>query len=111
MQELLLVGSLFLSGFLMAVLPARTQPSKTSPQSDQQSQQAMKSIAGTVSSIGDQGHSFALEVKQGNDKVTLQFVLDKETRVQGHVNVGTPVKVEYIQTADQNVAKTITVQT
>jgi hypothetical protein len=65
-------------------------------------------VNGTVVSIGDKGRSFALEVNDGGKKQTLQFVVDQQTQVQGQVKVGTPVKVEYVAMADQNVARTIT---
>jgi hypothetical protein len=107
MRKLLLSASLV--GLMLAGASARTDAIPT-PQSGQQSQQATKSIAGTVSSIGDNGRSFALEVKAGSDKQTLQFVLDQNTQVQGNVKVGTPVTVEYVAMADHNVAKSITAQ-
>jgi opacity protein-like surface antigen len=107
MRKFLLCASLV--GLMFAAASARTQPVPT-PQSGQQSQQATKSVAGTVASIGDNGRSFALEVKQGSDKQTVQFVLDQNTQVQGNVKVGTPVTVEYVAMSDHNVAKTITAQ-
>jgi lipopolysaccharide export LptBFGC system permease protein LptF len=107
MRKLLLSASLL--GLMLAGASATTRAIPT-PQSGQQSQQATKSIAGTVSSIGDNGRSFALEVKQGADKQTLQFVLDQNTQVQGNVKVGTPVTVEYVAMNDHNVAKSITAQ-
>lgn len=110
MRKFLLLASLSVFGFLLAGPLARTQPVPNIPQSGQQSQQETKSVSGMVSSIGNQGHSFALEVNQGAEKATLQFVVDQETRVQGHVKVGTAVTVEYVAMAEQNVARTITVQ-
>jgi hypothetical protein len=98
------------AGLMLAGTSARAKPIPTEPQAGQQSQEAKKSVAGTVVSIGDQGHSFALEVNEGGKKQTLQFVVDQQTQVQGQVKVGTPVKVEYVAMADQNVAKTITAQ-
>ena len=111
MRKLLLSASLSLAGLMLADGLARTQPIPAAPQSGDQSQQATKSVAGTVVSIGDKGHSFALEVNDGDKKQTLQFVVDQETQVKGQVKVGTPVRVEYVAMADQNVARTITPQT
>jgi ribosomal protein S1 len=109
MRKVLLSASLL--GLLMyAGASARTQPIPTAPQGGQQSQQATKSMAGTVASIGDNGRSFALEVKDGSNKQTVQFVLDQNTQVQGTVKVGTPVTVQYVAMNDQNVAKSITAQ-
>jgi uncharacterized lipoprotein YbaY len=110
MRKILLSASLALAGLMLAGASAKTQPIPIDPQSGEQSQQATKSVAGTVVSIGDKGHSFGLEVNEGGTKQTLQFVVDQQTQVQGQVKVGTPVKVEYVAMADQNVAKTITAQ-
>ncbi|MGB7435357.1 MAG: DUF5666 domain-containing protein [Candidatus Acidiferrum sp.] len=64
-------------------------------QQGQQSQQATKSVTGKVTGIGDQGHSFTVESDSSTNKQTMQFVVDKNTQVQGQVKVGTPVQVEY----------------
>ncbi|MGB8322217.1 MAG: hypothetical protein WCE52_04570 [Candidatus Acidiferrum sp.] len=61
----------------------------------QQSQQATKSVSGKVTSIGDAGKSFSMEVNDGGSKKTLQFAVDKNTQVQGQVKAGTMVVVEY----------------
>jgi hypothetical protein len=111
MRKILLSASLFLAALMLAAAPARTQPIPIAPQSGEQSQEATKSVAGTVVSIGDKGHSFALEVNEGGEKHTLQFVVDQETQVNGQVKVGSPVKVEYVAKAEQNLAKSITPQT
>ena len=108
MRMLLSLAFLSLIGLTSAAVSARTQPVPTPTQSAQQKQQETKSVQGTVVSIGDKGRSFALETNDGGTKQTLQFVVDQETQVQGQVKVGTPVKVEYVAMADQNVAKTIT---
>lgn len=110
MRKLLLSTSLSLVGLMLVGVSARTQPVLTAPPSEQQSQQATKSVAGIVSSIGNGGRSFALDVNDGGTRQTLQFVVDKDTQVQGQVKVGTAVMVEYVAMADQNVAKNIAVQ-
>jgi len=83
-----------------------------SPQSEpgQQSKQATKMVAGKIASIGSGGTSFELEVNTGNDKRTMQFVLDKGTKVQGRVGVGTPVTVEYAVEQGKNIALSVTAQ-
>jgi len=45
--------------------------------------------------VGNNGHSFVLEVNSGGDKQTMQFMLDKNGKVQGKVGVGSDVTVEY----------------
>jgi ribosomal protein L21E len=111
MRKFLLSASLFSAGVMLAGASARTQPIAAAPQSnEQQTEKATKSVSGTVVSIGDKGRSFAVEVNDGDKKQTVQFVVDQETQVQGQVKVGTPVKVEYVAKADQNVARTVTPQ-
>lgn len=110
MRTLLPLAFLSLVGLTLAGVSAKTQPIPAARQSAQQDQQDRKSVEGTVVSIGDKGRSFALETNDGGKKQTVQFVVDQETQVKGQVKVGTPVKVEYVAMADQNVARTITAQ-
>jgi len=76
---------------------APASPSKLSQtQSEKQTQQPTKSVAGKVAAIGSGGTSFTLEVTGGgSDKNTLDFVVDKNTQVKGQVKQGTAVTVEY----------------
>lgn len=64
-------------------------------QENQQTQPSTQKVAGTISSIGTGGTSFTLEVNNSSTKQTMQFVLDKNAKVQGNVRVGTAVTVEY----------------
>ena len=80
-----------------------------SAQSEPAQPKATKLIAGKVTSIGNDGHSFGLEVDQNGQKQTMQFVVDKNATVQGKVTVGTPVTVEYAMEGGQNLALTIAV--
>lgn len=103
--------SVSLAGLLLAAVPVLTHA--ISPQSSpgQQSEQATKMVSGKVTSIGNGGHSFALEVNQGGDKQTMQFVVDKNAKVQGKVGVGTDVTVEYTaMEGGQNLALSISAQ-
>jgi len=84
---------LCLVGFLTAGVPAMAQKAQN-PQG-KQSPQATKSVTGKVLSIGEQGKSFAMEVNDGANKRTMEFVVDKNTQVQGRVTEGTIVAVEY----------------
>ena len=65
---------------------------------------------GKVTSIGNGGHSFGMEVDQSGTKETMQFSLDKNAKVQGNVTVGTEVAVEYAEEAGQNLALIVTAQ-
>jgi hypothetical protein len=104
-----ILTGLSLVGFLTAVVPAMAH--KTTTQQSQGKQQATKSITGKVASIGDQGKSFALEVNDGSSKKTMNFVVDKNTQVQGRVTEGTVVAVEYQPSDDgQNLCVRVTAQ-
>jgi aspartyl/asparaginyl-tRNA synthetase len=104
-----ILTGLALVGFLTAVVPAMAH--KTSTQQSQGKQQATKSVTGKVASIGDQGKSFALEVNDGSSKKTMNFVVDKNTQVQGRVTEGTIVAVEYQPSDDgQNLCVRVTAQ-
>ena len=80
-------------------------------QQSQQSQQATKSITGKVTTIGSQGHSFEVEVDAGGSKQTMQFVVDRNTQVNGQVRAGTAVTVEYqAMEGGQNLAVKVTAE-
>jgi len=71
-------------------------------------QQASKTVSGKVASIGNGGHSFSLEVN-GEGKSKMDFVVDKNTQVNGQVREGTSVTVQYQAMANgQNLAVSIT---
>jgi len=77
----------------------------------QQGQQATKSVTGKVTTIGNQGHSFEVEVDSGGSKQTMQFVVDKNTQVVGQVKTGTLVAVDYQPTdAGQNLCVKVSAQ-
>jgi len=100
---------LSLVGFLAAGVPAIAHKGPTQDQS--RKQQANKSVTGKVASIGEQGKSFALEVDDGSTKRTMNFVLDKNTQVEGRVTQGTIVAVEYQPSNDgQNLCVRVTAQ-
>jgi hypothetical protein len=94
--------------FLLVAVTARTQP--LPPQSGQQSEQSKQSVTGKVTNVETGGKAFSMEVNQGNSKRTMQFVLDKNTVVQGHVGAGTTATVEYTQNGGQFVALNISEQ-
>ena len=109
MKKIMLSAAL--AGLLLAGVPAvaHSTPAQSS-QSEQQTPKDTKMVSGTITSIGNNGTSFALEVTEGKDKQTMQFVLDKNAKVQGSVKVGTPVMVEYAVQQNQNLALTVTAQ-
>jgi hypothetical protein len=95
---------------LLGTTPARAQPAHMQSDSGKQSETAKKSVSGKVASIGNSGTSFTVEV-EGSSKQTMEFVVNKNTEVQGQVKVGTLVAVEYQPTeGGQNLAVSIAVR-
>jgi hypothetical protein len=83
------LGSLLLVGEPVLTHTAAQTPSQG------QTKQATKTVTGKVTTIGDQGKSFAVEVDNAGAKQTMQFVVDKNTQVAGQVRAGTVVTVDY----------------
>jgi ribosomal protein S1 len=110
MRKLLLSASL--AGLLLTAGSLWVHAIPPQSTSRQQSEHpATKTVAGKVMSIGNGGHSFALEVNEGGAKQTMQFVLDKDAKVEGRVTVGTSVTVEYqAMQGGQNLALSISAQ-
>jgi len=100
--------------FLLIAVTAHTQPlppqSQSGSQSGQQSEQGKQTVTGKVTNVETGGKAFTMEVNQGNTKRTMQFVLDKNTVVQGHVGAGSTATVEYTQNGGQFVALNISEQ-
>ena len=104
-----LLFAVSLAGLIATGASAGAQPIHLQD-SGKQSQSATKSVSGKVTSIGNTGTSFAVAV-DGDSKDTMEFVLNKNTQVQGQVKVGTLVAVEYQPAAGgQNLAVTVTVR-
>ena len=80
----------------LLILGVSTQ-ARTALQQSQSGQQAdqAKQVNGKVTAIGSDKKSFSLDVNDGNNKRTMQFVLDEKTQVQGRVGVGTDATVQY----------------
>jgi hypothetical protein len=77
----------------LGVSTLRAAPAASYPQAQQNQPSAnAMTVSGKVSSIGSDHKSFSLEVSGGN---TMQFVLDQNTQVQGHVGTGTAATVQY----------------
>jgi Domain of unknown function (DUF5666) len=91
-QKFLVTASL---GSLLLVGAPAIMQGQARGQQGQQSQQATKSVNGKVTGIGDQGHSFTVDVNSGSSKQTMKFVVNNNTQVQGQVKVGTMVLVDY----------------
>jgi hypothetical protein len=86
--SLLILGAATHADSITQSKPGQSEPGK------QTQQQAVKSVSGKVSAIGTGGTAFTLEVS-GENKKTMDFIVDKNTQVQGQVRAGSAVTVEY----------------
>jgi len=66
------------------------------------------SVSGKISAIGDA--SFSVDVKKSQDLVTLQFVVDDTTKVEGRLEVGSVATVDYRTDEGNNIATHVVVQ-
>lgn len=97
-----------LAGLLALSAGVAVRAANAQDPGDKQEQPASKTISGKVASIGNGGHSFSLEVN-GESTSKMDFVVDKNTQVNGQVREGTPVTVQYQSMANgTNVAVSIT---
>jgi hypothetical protein len=88
-------GLLMLTPALGVALPQQSQQ----PPSEQQAQQS-KSVSGKVVSIAPDKKSITLEVNNGNDKHTMQFVVNQNTQVTARTSTGSMATVQYQPTTD-----------
>ena len=110
MRKLILAASLLAFGFTLSAVPSRTATPPTQSENAQKSQPTAQSAVGKVTAIGNNGHSFT--ISNGDDsKQTMDFVIDQNTKVEGHVHVGTTVTVAYApKDGGPNIAITVTAQ-
>ena len=66
------------------------------------------SVTGKISSIGDA--SFSVDVNQSQKPVTLQFLIDDTTKVEGRLEVGAMAVVDYRTDAGNNIAVHVVVR-
>jgi hypothetical protein len=66
------------------------------------------SVSGKISAIGDA--SFSVDVKKSQDLVTLQFLIDDTTKVEGRLEVGSRAIVDYRTDDGNNIATHVVVQ-
>ena len=60
------------------------------------------SQSGKIASIGDA--AFSIEVTGGQDKKTIEFLVDGDTKVEGKLKVGAQATVEYRSADGRNIA-------
>jgi hypothetical protein len=107
------LAAVSVSGLMFLGMAAFANPIPYTHQSDpgkQSQQKALKSVAGKVASIESGGKTFTLAVSGENEK-TMDFVIDKNTKVEGQVHEGTAVTVEYQAMENgQNLAMSVTAE-
>jgi hypothetical protein len=113
MTRTLLCGAA-LAGLMLYPVTARTRAAAgAQPQAQQQQQQneQAKSVTGKVTAIGSDKRSFSMDVRDRDANKPMEFVIDNNTQVQGHVGVGTNAIVQYSPTGDgKNVALSVAPQ-
>ena len=77
-------------------VPERLVPERSFPAADNPSQ------SGKIASIGDA--AFSLEVTNGQEKKTVEFLVDDDTKVEGKLKVGSQATVEYRSADGRNIA-------
>jgi len=84
---------------LLLLAPVRGFSASGQSQSERQAEQT-KSVTGKVASIASDKKSITLEVSNGNDDHTMQFIVNQSTQVTGRVSTGSVATVQYQPTAD-----------
>jgi hypothetical protein len=101
------------SGLMLLGMVTFANPIPSTHQSEpgkQSQQKALKSVAGKVAAIESGGKTFKLAVS-GEEEKTMDFVIDKNTKVEGQVHEGTAVTVEYQAMENgQNLAVSVTAE-
>ena len=94
------LASLFILCFAVAAWstpkPNRLVPAKLNTLSDNQS------LSGKITSVGDA--AFSLEVTKGQERKTLEFLIDGDTKVEGKLEIGSHATVEYRSANGKNLA-------
>ncbi len=65
-------------------------------------------VSGTISSI--RGASFSVDVKKSEDVVTLKFLINDATKIDGKLAVGSVATVDYRNDGADNIAVHVVVQ-
>jgi hypothetical protein len=76
--------------------------SRTDPAAPGGSLPRHQSPSGKVASVSDA--AFSLEVTQGQERKTIEFLIDGNCRVEGKLEIGSHVTVEYRSADGKNVA-------
>jgi hypothetical protein len=99
-RTILTMATLFLACFTVAVWSEPLTPQPLSKPHDPATQNG--SVSGRISSIGDA--SFSVDVKKSQDLVTLRFLIDDSTKIDGKLEVGSTATVDYRTDEANNIA-------
>jgi hypothetical protein len=105
-RTILTLATLFLTCFTVAVWSEPLFPQPSSRAYEPATQNG--SVSGKISSIGDA--SFSVDVKKSQDLVTLRFLIDDTTRIDGKLEVGSTATVDYRTDDGNNIALHVVVQ-
>jgi hypothetical protein len=105
-RTILTLATLFLTCFTVAVWSASFSSEPARRPYDPATQKA--TVTGRISSVGD--GSFALDVKNSQDVVTIKFFIDDATRVNGKLQTGAIATVDYRAEDVNNIAIRVVVK-
>jgi hypothetical protein len=105
-RTILLLATLFLTCLTVAAWSEPLTPELKSRPADSATSKA--SVSGRISSIGDA--SFSVDVKKDQGVVTIQFLIDDDTRVSGKLDVGSMAIVDYRTDDGNNIASKVEVR-
>ena len=108
-RAILTVVSLFILTIFVACLSvAVSSDAIASPASLFKDATEHGSVSGKISSVGDA--SFSVDVNKSEKPVTLQFLVDDTTKVEGRLEVGATATVDYRTDAGNNIALHVVVR-
>jgi len=105
-RTILTLATLFLTCFTVAVWSTPLTNQHASRPFDPATQHGY--VSGTISSI--RGASFSVDVKKSEDVVTLKFLIDDATKIDGKLAVGSGATVDYRNDGADNIAVHVVVQ-
>jgi lysophospholipase L1-like esterase len=99
-RTILTLATLFLTCFTVAVWSPPLTALPAGRRFDPATQNGY--VSGRISSIG--GASFSVDVKKSEDVVTLKFLINDATKIEGKLAVGSVVTVDYRNDGADNFA-------
>src|SRR5579859_2017786 len=109
-RAILTLVTLFIVTVFVACLSVAISSDALASQPHSLSKEASEhgSVSGKISAIGDA--SFSVDVRKSQDLVTLQFLIDDTTKVEGRLEVGSQAAVDYRTDEGNNIATHVVVR-